>query len=111
MIQAANPTDDDSISRSSLILLTGVLNFRTQVRLHLCFRRVGDSYGRHEIWHVKACHANPVVGHPVIDIEAVRCAEIVAPVDAGGEHDVRDSAVGVLASAPASIRASQNDSG
>jgi len=40
--------------------------------LHLCRRRVGASYWRHEIRHVKACRANPVVGHPVIDIEALR---------------------------------------
>jgi hypothetical protein len=40
-------------------------------RLYL-FRSVGDSNRRHNIRQIKACHANPVVGHSVVDIEAVR---------------------------------------
>ena len=40
--------------------------------LNLCFRRVGDRSHRQAIRHVQARHANPVVGHSVIDIEAVR---------------------------------------
>jgi hypothetical protein len=65
--------------------------------LHLGFRRVGDSSRRrHEIRHVKACHADPAVGHSVIDVEAVRRSKIVAPVDAGGEYDVGDGAIAFL---------------
>ena len=51
---------------------------------------------RQEIRQVKARDANPLVGHSIIDIEAVRRAEIVAPVDAGGEHDVGDGSVAFL---------------
>jgi hypothetical protein len=57
---------------------------------------VGDSSRRQAIRQVKARHANPVVGHPVIDVEAVRRAKIVAPVDAGGEHDVGDGPLAFL---------------
>ena len=39
--------------------------------LHRCFRRVGDCSRRQDIRQVKACHANPVVSHPVIDVETV----------------------------------------
>ena len=45
---------------------------------------------------VKACHANPIVRHSVIHVEAVRRAEIIAPVNAGGEHDVGDGPVSFL---------------
>lgn len=40
--------------------------------LHLCLRRVSDAYRRQAIRQVKACHANPPVSHPIIDVEAVR---------------------------------------
>ena len=40
--------------------------------LYLYVRCVSDTSRRQDIRHVKACHANPVVGHPVIDVEAVR---------------------------------------
>ena len=40
--------------------------------LHLCSWRFDDSFRRQEIRHLKARDANPVLGHPVIDIEAVR---------------------------------------
>jgi hypothetical protein len=51
---------------------TSVLNSQNQVRLHFCFRRVGYSFRRQDIRQVKACHANPVVGHPIVNVEAVR---------------------------------------
>jgi hypothetical protein len=41
-------------------------------RLHFCFRRVSHFSRRQEIWDVKAGYADPVVGHPVIDVESVR---------------------------------------
>src|ERR1017187_8480976 len=40
--------------------------------LHLSFRRVGNSCRRYQIRHVEACHADPAVSHPIIDVEAVR---------------------------------------
>ena len=45
---------------------------------------------------VKPRHANPAVSHSVIDIEAVRQAEIVAPVDAGGKDNVGNGALAFL---------------
>jgi hypothetical protein len=52
------------------------------------FRAVGDGPCRQAFRQVEARHADPVVGHPVIHVEAVRRAEIIAPVDSGGKHDV-----------------------
>ena len=69
--------------------------------LPLWFRRVGDTSRRQELRHVQARHANAVVGHPVVDVETIRRAEIVAPVDAGGEHDVGDGAAAFLPAIPA----------
>jgi hypothetical protein len=43
---------------------------------------------RQEVWHVKARHPDTVVGHPVINVEALRWAKIVTLVDARGEHNV-----------------------
>ena len=45
-------------------------------------------------WHMKTCHANPVVSHPV--------AEIVPPVDTSGKHDVGSDPPGVPVATPAS---------
>src|ERR1035438_8239706 len=56
--------------------------------LDLCLRRVGGSSRRQDIGQVKASHPNAVVGHPVIDVEALRFAKIVAPVDPGGKYHV-----------------------
>ena len=38
----------------------------------------------------KSRHSDPVVGHPVINVEAVWRTEIGAAVDGGGKHDVGD---------------------
>ena len=46
--------------------------------------------------HLDPCQADAAVGHAVIDIEAIRLAEIVASVDAGGEDDVGHDAVAFL---------------
>ncbi len=59
-------------------------------------RRVGDFPRRQDIRYVQACHADAVVGHPVIHVEAVRTAEIVPPVNAGGKHHVGDGPVTFL---------------
>lgn len=40
--------------------------------LHLRFWRVGNSSRRQAVRQVDACDANPVVGHAVINVEAVR---------------------------------------
>src|SRR5664280_1055320 len=65
-------------------------------RLYLCARRVGESSEWQGLWQVEASHADPVVGHAVIDIEPVGHAKIVAPVDAGGENDVGDRPAALL---------------
>jgi len=44
-------------------------------------------------WNVEARCSNPVVGHPIVDVEAIWGSEIVTPIDAGREHDMGDSAV------------------
>ena len=66
------------------------------IALHLCFRGVGDTSRRQDIRYVKACHANPVVGHPIVNVEAFRRAEIVAPVNSGREHNIRDGPAAFL---------------
>ena len=53
-------------------------------------RRVGECPWRQRFRHVQTRHSDPVVGHAVIDVESVGQAEIVAPVDGGGKHDVGD---------------------
>jgi hypothetical protein len=62
-------------------------------------QRIGDCRGRQEIGQLKACHADPLVGHPVIDVEAV-LAESVAQL-AGGEfshfHDAKSLRAGLIA--------------
>ncbi|MGC2751158.1 MAG: ABC transporter permease [Candidatus Acidiferrum sp.] len=58
--------------------------------------RVSDSFGRQGIWQVKARDSNPLVGHAVIDVEAIRCANVVTPVDARGEHDVGHNSAAFL---------------
>jgi hypothetical protein len=58
------------------------------VALQFGFRRVGCSSRRQDFWKVKPRHADPVVCHPVINVEAVWRAEVVATVDAGWQHHV-----------------------
>jgi hypothetical protein len=48
-----------------------VLNSRNR-SLSLSLHWVGDPFRRQEVGDIKACHANPVVGHPIVDVEAVR---------------------------------------
>jgi hypothetical protein len=40
--------------------------------LHPCLRHGGEPSRRHRIRHVKTCHADPAISHPIIDVEAVR---------------------------------------
>ena len=44
----------------------------------------------------QAVHANPVVGHPIVNVEAFRRAEIVATVNSGREHDIRNGPAAFL---------------
>jgi hypothetical protein len=71
------------------LVLTPILASR-MVTLDLCSRRVGDSSLRKKIWHVNARDADPVVCHPIINVEAVPRAKIVSPVDARGKYNVSD---------------------
>jgi hypothetical protein len=68
----------------------------TKEALRLCVRCVSDTSRRQDTRHVKACHANPVVGHPIVNVEAFRRAEIVATVNSGREHNIRDGPVAFL---------------
>ena len=79
-----------SVDRRCRRSLTHGVEFLKWGALHLCFRRVGDSSRWEANRQVQARHANPVVGHPIINVEAVRQSKIVAAVDAGGENDVGD---------------------
>ena len=45
---------------------------------------------------IQARCANPAVGHAVVDVETVRCAEVVAPVNAGGKDNVRNRSLAFL---------------
>ena len=56
--------------------------------LDVCSRRMGKSPCRKHVRHVKARHADPVVRHPIINVEAVRRTKIVSAVDARGKYDV-----------------------
>ncbi len=56
--------------------------------LHVGFRLGADSSRWQGTRHVKAGHADSVIGHAVINVESVRRTQIIAAVDAGGEHDV-----------------------
>ena len=58
--------------------------------LDLSLWRISERPCGQALRHVKTGHADPVVCHPVINVEAVRHIEIVAPVNAGWEHDVGD---------------------
>jgi len=40
--------------------------------LHDGLGHVGDTSRRQGCRHIEACHANPAVGHPIVDVEAVR---------------------------------------
>ena len=56
--------------------------------LHYCYRRIGIRSCRQAIWQVKAGHTNAIVGHPIIDVEAIGYTQIVVQANAGGEHDI-----------------------
>jgi len=45
---------------------------------------------------VEPRHPDAVVGHPVVDVEAVRFAEIVSPVDSRGKDDLGDGPATLL---------------
>ena len=51
--------------------------------------------GRHSGTSRRA-DANPVVGHPIIDVETVWGTKIVAAVDSGGEHNIGNRSVSLL---------------
>jgi hypothetical protein len=41
-------------------------------KLHLCFLRVGYVPEGQELRQVKSCYSNPVIGHTVINVKAIR---------------------------------------
>jgi hypothetical protein len=51
--------------------------------LNRCLRRIGGSFRGDILRQVKARNTNPIVRHPVVDVEAIWSSKIVAPVDAG----------------------------
>lgn len=52
--------------------------------------------GRKVLRQIQSRYPNPTVGHAVVHIEPVGRAEIVAPIDTGGKHDVVDGPVALL---------------
>jgi hypothetical protein len=64
--------------------------------LNLHFWRVGRCLRRSLLRQVEARHANAIVSHPIIEVEAIRRAQIVTPVDAGGEYNIGDNFVTFL---------------
>lgn len=51
----------------------------------------GRRPGRGQMFRdVEPGHADPVVGHAVVNVEALRLPEVVPPVNAGGKHHVGD---------------------
>jgi len=57
------------------------------------FQRIYFSCCRQHLRQIQTGDADPVVGHAVVDIEAIRQSEVVATIDAGWEHDVGDGPV------------------
>ena len=58
-----------------------------------CRRQVGGSTRWQSFRQVKAGDTDPVVGHSVIDVEAIRRAEIVTPVTLAAAATVRSPLV------------------
>ena len=57
---------------------------RRRARLHAVCRCASTEVRR----HMEHRYADAVVSHPVVDVETIRCPEIVPAVYAGGEYDV-----------------------
>jgi len=64
--------------------------------LYLCLRRVGNCPRRYLFRQVKACHTNPIVRHPVVDVEAIWGSKIVAPVDTRGKNNIVNGPIAFL---------------
>ena len=45
---------------------------------------------RQRRWHIQTRHANPIVRHAIVDVEAFGRAKIVATINPRRKHDVRD---------------------
>jgi hypothetical protein len=60
---------------------------------------------------IEARYANPIVGHAVVDVETVWCAEVVAAVDAGGKDNVGNRSLAFLRKQSASTPAAPSDRG
>ena len=59
-------------------------------------RGVGNRARRQIFRRCESCRADAIVGHSIVDIKAIRLAEIVTPIDGGGEHNVLDGAATLL---------------
>jgi len=64
--------EHDLVDAKPAFSLPQVLLISEAYRLHFCLGRVGDTSRRQNIRHVKTGDANPVVGHPVVNVVAVR---------------------------------------
>jgi len=60
---------------------------------------------------VKAGHAYSIIRHSIINIEAVRLTEVIAPVDSRGEDDVGNNAVSLGQTGVVSRQLPPSDSG
>ena len=57
---------------------------------------ISERPGRQMLGNIEARHADPVVGHPIINVEAIGRAEVVAPIDGGRKHYVGDDPLALL---------------
>ena len=64
--------------------------------LNPCSGRVDDCGFRQMLGEIQARCANPAVGHAVVDVETVWCAEVVAAIDASGKDDIGDRSAAFL---------------
>ncbi len=72
---------------------------RNKVRayiLHCGFKGVGVGSDWQAIGQVETRRTDPIVGHAVVHVEPIRCAKIVAAIDAGGKNDIGDGTVPFL---------------
>ncbi|MGA7212618.1 MAG: hypothetical protein WCE49_03320 [Terrimicrobiaceae bacterium] len=60
------------VINSTLLSDAATRRFTAAKLLNLCSRRVGESSWRKKSRNVKARRADPIVGHSMIEIEAVR---------------------------------------
>lgn len=57
---------------------------------------VGGCTAGQMLRHIQAGNPDPAVGHTIVNIDAVRLAKIIPPIDTRGKHDVGDGTAAFL---------------